>query len=37
MQFYEINIGQIMIFKLYTIYKKHEMLKIGSQTREKLR
>ena len=36
MQFYEINICQVMIFRLYTVYNKHEMLKIDSQTREKL-
>ena len=35
MQFFEINIEQVMIFRLYTVYKKHEMIKIGSQTREK--
>ena len=36
MLFYEINISQVMIFRLYTVYKKHEMIKIGNQTREKL-
>ena len=36
MQFYEINICQIMIFKIYAVNKKHEVLKIGSQIREKL-
>ena len=25
-----------MIFKFYTVYNKHEMIKIGSQAREKL-
>ena len=24
----------IMIFRLYTVYKKHDMMKIGDQTRE---
>ena len=36
MQFYEINVCQIMIFGLFAVYKRHEMIKIGSQTREKL-
>ena len=36
MQFYEQNIYQVMIFKLYTIYNKHEVIKIGGQTWEKL-
>ena len=35
MQLYEINVCQVMIFRLYTFYRKHEMLKIGNQTREK--
>ena len=35
MQFYNIFIFQIMIFRLYTVYKKHEMMKIGEQTKEK--
>ena len=26
---------QLMIFRLYTVYNKHEMIKIGNQTREK--
>ena len=34
MQVYEINVCQIMIFRLYTDYNKHEMIKIGSDTRE---
>ena len=34
MQFYEINVCQVMIFRLYTVYSKHEMIKIGNQTRE---
>ena len=29
------NICQVMIFKLYTVYNKHEMIKIDGQTREK--
>ena len=35
-QFYEINISEIMIFRLYTIFNKNEMIKIDSQTRENL-
>ena len=35
MQFYEINIYQVMIFRLNTTYNKHEMIKIESETREK--
>ena len=35
MQFYEKNIRQIMIFVLYTVYNKHEIVKIGNQIREK--
>ena len=31
----EINIYRDMVFKLYIIYKKHEMIKIGIQTRVK--
>ena len=34
MQFYEVNICEIMIFRLYTIYNKNEMIKIGNQSRE---
>ena len=36
MQFYEINIFEVMIFRLYTVYNKHEMTEIGNQTIEKL-
>ena len=35
MQFYEINICQIMIFKLYIVDNKYELIKIGNHTREK--
>ena len=35
MQFQEKNISQVMIFRLYTVYNKHEMMKIGNQIREK--
>ena len=35
MQFYEMNIYQVMIFKLYAVYNKQEMIKIGNETREK--
>ena len=34
-QFYEIDICQFIISRLYTVYNKHEMLKIENQTREK--
>ena len=34
MQFHEVNICQIMIFRLYTFYNEHEMTKIVNQTRE---
>ena len=35
MQFYEINFCQIMMFRLYTIYDKPEMIKTNNQTRRK--
>ena len=35
MQFYDINTCQAIIFRLYTAYNKHEMMKIGNETREK--
>ena len=35
MQFYEINICQIMNFTFYSVYNKHEMIKIGNQIRKK--
>ena len=35
MQFYEKNIYQILIFRLYTVYNKHEIIKIANQIREK--
>ena len=35
MQFYEKNIYQFIIFRLYTVYNKNVMIKIGNQTREK--
>ena len=34
MQFYEVTFCQVMIFRLYTVYNKHEMIKIVNQTRE---
>ena len=37
MQFNKINICQDLIFRLYTVDIKHEMMKVGSQTREKSR
>ena len=36
MQFYEINISQVIIFRFYAVYNKHEMIKIANKTREKL-
>ena len=35
MQFYEINICQVRIFRSYTVYNKQKIIKIGNQTREK--
>ena len=35
MQFYEVTFCQVMIFRLYTVYNKQEMIEIGNQTREK--
>ena len=35
MQFYEISICQVMIFRRYAPHNKHEMIKIVNQTREK--
>ena len=35
MHFYKINICQVMILRFYTVYNKHEMLKIDNQMREK--
>ena len=35
MQFYEINICQATILRYYTIYKKHEMIKIDNQARNR--
>ena len=37
MQFYEINVYQFMMFRLYTAYDKHEMIKSDNQIREKSR
>ena len=36
MEFNEINSSQIMTFRLYFVDNKHEMIKTGNQTREKL-
>ena len=36
MKFYEIKICHVVIFRLYAVYKKHEMIKINYQTIEKL-
>ena len=35
MHFYEINICQVMIFRLHTVYNKYEMLKTANETIEK--
>ena len=35
MQFNEVNICQVMIFRLYTVYTKYEVIKIGNHNREK--
>ena len=34
MQFYEISIYQVKLFRFYTVYNKHELIKIANQTRE---
>ena len=35
MQFYETNISQVMNFRLYTLYNRSDMIKIGNESREK--
>ena len=35
MQFNETYLCQAMIFRLHTVYNKHEMIEIGNQIREK--
>ena len=30
-QFYEINVCQLMIFRLYTVYSKHEKIKVSNK------
>ena len=35
MQFYDINIYEVIIFRFYSGYKKLEIMKIGNQIREK--
>ena len=35
MQFYEINIYKSMIFRFYVVFNRHQLIKIGNQTREK--
>ena len=35
MQFDKINIFLVMIFRLYTVYKNHEMIEIENQTKGK--
>ena len=34
MQLLEMNLWQVMIFRLYILYNKHKMIKIGTQNRE---
>ena len=34
MQFYEVNIYYAIIFRIHTIYNKHEIIKIGNQTKK---
>ena len=34
MQLHEMNLWQVMIFRLYILYNKHKMIKIGTQNRE---
>ena len=36
MQFYEINVCQIKICRLYTVYNKHEIIQIGNQKKRKI-
>ena len=33
---YEINVHQVMIFKFDAAYKKHQMIEIGNESREKI-
>ena len=35
MQFYEKKNCEVMIFRLYTVYNKYEMIKMVNQTRER--
>ena len=34
MQLHEMNLWQVIIFRLYILYNKHKMIKIGTQNRE---
>ena len=34
MQLHEMNLWQVMIFRLYILYNKHKMIKIGTKNRE---
>ena len=34
MQLHEMNLWQVMIFRLYILYNKHKMIKIGTQNIE---
>ena len=33
---FEINICQLIVFRIYTVYNKHETIKIDNQSREQL-
>ena len=35
MQFYENNIYEVLKFKLYAVYNKQKIIKIGNQIKEK--
>ena len=35
MQFYEMYICQVLIFRFYTVYNKRDMIKFGNETTEK--
>ena len=36
MQFYELNDYQFTIFRLYTVYNKHGVIKIGNENQRKI-
>ena len=35
LKLYKINFCQVVIFRLYTVYNKHEIIKIGNQIRNR--